>query len=74
MAGEIALRLLGVEVVTQSGEAPYVRVLTESSGQGTHDRLGGQHVAAQVLVGHARLHLGEHGGAVGRHPARPFSI
>ena len=55
VARDVVLGLLGVEVVAQAGEAPDVRVLAEAHGQRAHDRLGGEHVAAQVLVGDARL-------------------
>ena len=73
VTGDVALGLFDVEVVRQAGEAPHVRVLAEPLGQRTHDRLAGEHVATQVLVGDARLDGGEHVGAVGAHRASPAS-
>ena len=70
VAREVVFGLLGVEVVAEAGEAPDVGVLPEAHGQGAHDGLGGQHVAPQVLVGHAVLHLGQHGRTVERHAAQ----
>ena len=56
MTGHVSLSLFGIQIVPQAGETPDLRVLAETHRQATHDGLGGQHVTAQMLAGHARLH------------------
>src|SRR5665254_9705 len=45
-----------IEVMGEAGEAPEFGVGVEAPGQRAHDGFGGQHMAAQVLVGDACLH------------------
>ena len=46
VTGEVGLGLLAVEIVSEASEAPRLGVLFEARGKGTHDGLGGEHVAA----------------------------
>ena len=49
MGGHVVAHYLQVEVVQQAGHSPQFLILGEATGQGAHDRLGGQAVLDQVV-------------------------